>query len=88
MTTPRSDRVQLFWDFFGPNAVGTAEHFHKHLRELFAAEGIDDCELGYESKGRGHHAVRCESAVARAEELVGRLRPRRVLRGAGEGEQG
>ncbi len=72
--------MQLFWDFFGPNAQGTAEHFHKHLRELFAAEGIGDCELGYESRGRGHRAVRCETGSARAEALKGRLRPRRVLR--------
>jgi len=70
-------RMCLYWDFFGPNATGTAEHFRKHLTELFAAESIDDCELGLESKGRGHHAVWCRADAARAEDLSARLRPRR-----------
>jgi hypothetical protein len=75
-----SPRAHLLWDFFGPNAEGTAEHFRKHLLELFAAEGIDGCELSFESRGRGHQAVRCAADAALADDLIARLRPRRVER--------
>ncbi|MEZ4384031.1 MAG: hypothetical protein R3A79_22045 [Nannocystaceae bacterium] len=77
-----SPRAHLLWDFFGPNAAGTAEHFKKHLLELFAAEGIDGCEVDLESRGRGHQAVRCAAPRELAEDLVARLRPRRIERDA------
>jgi hypothetical protein len=32
--------VHFHWDFFGPDAVRTAEHFCVHLQEFCKAEGI------------------------------------------------
>ena len=40
-----------YWDFFGPNAEGTAAHFGRHLEEFFAKHGIEGCELDTMSAG-------------------------------------
>lgn len=69
----------LYWDFYGPTAQGTAEHFHRHLDEFLAREGFDACETGVDLIEPGRHAAarcRCsESLVA----VIGRaLRPHRV----------
>lgn len=32
--------LRFHWDFFGPDAVPTAEHFVKHVHEFCDAEGI------------------------------------------------
>lgn len=34
--------LRFHWDFFGPDAVPTAEHFVKHLHEFCDREGIAD----------------------------------------------
>ncbi|PRQ06104.1 alpha/beta hydrolase [Enhygromyxa salina] len=76
-------RPVLYWDFFGPAAQGTAEHFHRHLDEFLAREGLpvgdEGCETGLVVVEPGRHAAatcRCpESLVA----VIGRaLRPHRV----------
>ncbi|KIG12229.1 hypothetical protein DB30_01775 [Enhygromyxa salina] len=69
----------LYWDFFGPTAQGTAEHFHRHLDEFLTRERLEGCETGVAVIEPGRHAVatcRCpESLVA----VIGRaLRPHRV----------
>jgi pimeloyl-ACP methyl ester carboxylesterase len=69
----------LYWDFHGPAAQGTAEHFHRHLDEFLTREGLGGCETGVDVAESGRHAVvRCrspESLVA----VIGRaLRPHRV----------
>lgn len=33
-------RIRLHWDFFGPDALTTAEHFLKHVDTFCAREGI------------------------------------------------
>jgi hypothetical protein len=35
--------LRFHWDFFGPDAVRTAEHFLKHLDEFCDKEGIIEC---------------------------------------------
>lgn len=32
--------LRFHWDFFGPDAEATAEHFCKHIGEFCLAEGI------------------------------------------------
>jgi uncharacterized protein len=67
------------WDFFGPNARGTAEHFERHLRQFLATHDLVDCETGLESGGHGHQAVTCTAPTACEQRIEGSLRPRRVL---------
>jgi hypothetical protein len=33
--------IRLHWDFHGPDALPTAEHFLRHLDQFCAAEGIN-----------------------------------------------
>jgi hypothetical protein len=67
-----------YWDFFGPNADGTAEHFVRHLNEFFAKNGILGCETDTMSAGVGHRAARCRAPEA-AEPVIERaLRPKRM----------
>ena len=70
----------LYWDFFGPDAAGTAEHFRRHLEQFLAGEAIDGCMINLESAGAGHHAVACRPPTATATAtIVARLRPRRQV---------
>ena len=34
--------LRFHWDFFGPDAMTTAEHFLRHVDEFCAGEGISD----------------------------------------------
>jgi fermentation-respiration switch protein FrsA (DUF1100 family) len=76
---PESTVRTLWWDHFGPTALGTAEHFRVHLDEFLAREGLEGCETGVEELIGGRHAAawcRCPEALV---EAIGRaLRPRRV----------
>jgi hypothetical protein len=68
---------RYFWDFFGPAAERTAEHFREHLEQFLVQNALSGCEVGLASAGAGHHAAFCvapsevQSAIERA------LRPRR-----------
>ncbi|PRP90268.1 Alpha/beta hydrolase family protein [Enhygromyxa salina] len=69
----------LYWDFFGPTAQGTAEHFHGHLDEFLAREGFADCETGVEGVEPGRHvAAWCRCPEELVSTLGRALRPRRV----------
>ncbi|HEX3774760.1 MAG TPA: hypothetical protein VHV51_09870 [Polyangiaceae bacterium] len=67
----------FFWDFFGPRADGTAEHFLRHLRVFLEQHECPEMPLGLRSEGAGHRAVFCtpppefELAIERS------LKPRR-----------
>lgn len=50
-----------FWDFFGPRARGTAEHFQKHLHEFLEKKGLTGCQTALVSEGPGHTGVACET---------------------------
>lgn len=69
----------LYWDFFGPNAEGSARHFRKHLDEFLHANGCAGCTTGLASEGALHHAAFCEAPDETAPGIVQALRPRRVL---------
>jgi uncharacterized protein len=70
-------RIRLFWDFFGPSATRTAEHFRKHLDEFLLANSVADCETGTSSSGPGHDAAYCVAPLETSEGLQRALRPRR-----------
>ena len=69
----------LYWDFHGPTAQGTAEHFHRHLDEFLQREQLHGCETGVAIIERGRHAAAwCRCPVALVSTLRGALRPRRA----------
>jgi uncharacterized protein len=67
-----------FWDFFGPRAGGTAQHFQKHLDEFLDKNAIAGCETGLCSEGAGHQAVFCRATREAEPAIEGALRPRRM----------
>jgi uncharacterized protein len=68
-----------YWDFFGPNAERTADHFRRHLEGFLRDNGCDGCATGVESQGAGHFAAYC-TASEQHEPLIERaLKPRRKL---------
>ncbi len=68
-----------YWDFFGPRALGTAEHFLVHLRGFLKTNECPDMPTGLRSEGAGHQAVFCSPPEAFREPIERSLRPRRVL---------
>lgn len=72
-------RLRFHWDFFGPDASATAEHFLHHVEEFCAKEGIN---------GHRHWVtplpVRCTATLECDEEHLvlvrDRLRPKRAER--------
>lgn len=70
---------KAWWDFFGPSAVGTAEHFRVHLDEFLAREQIGGCTTGVEiDHARKAAAAWCLAPLDRVETLVRALEPRRL----------
>jgi hypothetical protein len=67
----------FLWDFFGPNATGTATHFERHLREFLQKNALEGCTTGTESEGEGHMGVFCTTPPAASEAVERSLRPKR-----------
>ena len=67
----------FYWDFFGPNAQPTAQHFLVHLERFLAENACTGCATGLASQGDGHVAVWCRSAPAYEASIERTLRPRR-----------
>ena len=72
----------FYWDFFGPRADGTAQHFLIHLREFLKKNECPDMPTGLRSEDVGHQAVYCTPPADFATSIERSLRPRRVLEGA------
>ena len=68
-----------YWDFFGPNAAGTATHFARHLTEFLQKNAIADCTVDTESAADGHVAARCVAPEAAWSVIEKSLRPRRSV---------
>lgn len=66
-----------FWDFFGPRAEGTAQHFLSHLREFLKKNDCPDMPTGLRSEGAGHQAVFCSPPLEFQAAIERSLRPRR-----------
>ncbi len=69
----------LYWDFFGPRADGTAEHFLVHLREFLKQNGCPEMPTGLRSEGAGHRAVFCQPPAEFELAIERSLRPRRTI---------
>ncbi len=70
--------TRMFWDFFGPNAERTAEHFEKHLREFLTKNEISHIATGTMSAGDGHRAAYCDPDALHWESIARALRPARM----------
>jgi hypothetical protein len=66
-----------FWDFFGPRAEPTAQHFKRHLQGFLTQHGIGDLALLDESKAPLHRAVGVTTPPAHWELIEKSLRPKR-----------
>jgi hypothetical protein len=66
-----------YWDFFGPNAARTGEHFTRHLAEFFEKNDIADCVVDTMSEGEGHLAARCVAPEPAWSVIERSLRPKR-----------
>lgn len=74
---PDAPAVTFYWDFFGPNATGTATHFEKHLREFLEKNAVQGFSTGTESAGEDHLAAYCVTPGHAVEIVEKALRPRR-----------
>ena len=71
--------LRFHWDFFGPDALPTAEHFLRHLDQFCAKEGV----TGYRhwTTDQGVRAVASlECSDAHLVLIRDRLRPKRAER--------
>jgi hypothetical protein len=68
-----------YWDFFGPHAERTAEHFKRHLDGFLCDNGCDGCSTGVESQSTGHFAAYCAAADEHEQLITSALKPRRKL---------
>jgi hypothetical protein len=69
---------KLFWDFYGPAAEQTAQHFAKHLTEFLCRNGHAAASTGLASAGAGHQAVWCSAEADAAAGIARALRARRI----------
>lgn len=67
----------LYWDFHGPDAPGTAEHYRRHLEQFLGVNALHGCRTGVREEAPGHHAVWCETPPEWVEAVAKALRPRR-----------
>lgn len=70
---------RYFWDFFGPRARGTAEHFARHLDQDLAANGVTGCAVSVEDGDPGHVAVVCATPMEHYVAIERAFRPQRAL---------
>jgi uncharacterized protein len=68
----------FYWDFFGPDAAKTAEHFKRHLQQFLERNACAGSETGMSSAGAGHQAVSCRVAPEFEQALASALKPRRT----------
>ena len=68
-----------YWDFFGPRAEGTAQHFLVHLREFLSKNSCPEMPTGLHSEGAGHQAVFCSPPAEFETRIAASLRPRRIV---------
>lgn len=72
-------QLRFHWDFFGPDAEGTAHHFVHHLEEFCAKEGVAPFEAWTTREG-ARHVANLECDEAHMALVRDRLRPKRAER--------
>ena len=70
--------LTLYWDFYGPRAAGTAQHFQVHLRTFLQQNALQGCPTGVASPTPVHHAAWCTVPEEQAAAVQAALRPQRA----------
>lgn len=52
-------KARFYWDFFGPRAQGTAQHFERHLLQFLEAHCLS-LDIGTSQESDHHVAVFCD----------------------------
>ncbi|HEY6079964.1 MAG TPA: hypothetical protein VIW29_14220 [Polyangiaceae bacterium] len=68
-----------FWDFYGPRAAPTAEHFQRHLRGFLEQHGASELALVTASSAPGHQAIGVVTPPEHWELIEKSLRPKRFV---------
>jgi hypothetical protein len=68
---------RLTWEFHGPDAVGTAEHFREHLDGFLGVNGLSGCATRVERAPAPARVV-CDAPDEWADAIARSLRPARV----------
>jgi len=81
MSTQQAGIYRVFWDFYGPDAQRTAEHFERHLRERIERDGLsaEVLECGVERVHEAWSAAWFDAPLELAQRLGGALRAKRSL---------
>ncbi len=69
--------ITLEWDFHGPDARGTAEHFQHHLDDFLGVNALGGCATRVDARGPGHAVVVCEGPAEWADAIARALKPAR-----------
>lgn len=70
---------RLLWDYYGPDARGTAEHFVAHLGEFLRKNGLEAAPRGVMAEAHGHASAWVDVPDDEAERVTRALRPKRTL---------
>jgi len=70
-------RRTYFWDFFGPRAKPTAEHFKRHLQGFLDQHGVGEQALIEVSLQPAHHGIGVVTPEPHWPLIEKALRPRR-----------
>ncbi|MFT3884527.1 MAG: hypothetical protein QM724_03580 [Flavobacteriales bacterium] len=71
--------LRFHWDFFGPDAQGTTDHFVKHLHEFCDREGITERKV-WTSTDNARRVATLECDERHLVLVRDRLRPKRADR--------
>lgn len=52
-------KIRLLWDFYGPNAERTAQHFERHLKEFLLNHELS-VATGCQALGENHWCASCD----------------------------
>ena len=79
-TPPVEGVYRVFWDFYGPTAQPTAEHFKRHVDELLEREGLqgDVLGTGVEVVRAGWCAAWCDAPLEVAQKVGRALKATRA----------
>lgn len=70
---------RVYWDFYGPDALGTAAHFERHLRARLASGPADERALptGVEELSALWSAAWCDAPLEVAQRIGKAMRAKR-----------
>ncbi len=77
LNTMMDHQYCLHWDYYGPMAEGTAEHFQRHLLQFLKNHNIEGAETGIQIHSATHSDAWCAVDGDAFEFIQPKLRPHR-----------